>query len=323
VVDPGGEIMIRKLSVVAAAVAVLVLVLGPGGGATAAAAAPDRTPPTTPTNVRVTGTTATSVTLAWNRSSDNSGRFSYVLYESTGAMLPAQQSQTTYHRGGLWPERTYTYTIQAVDRAGNRSGLSNPVSYTTPRDNTPPSAPVLTANRAAPVRVSVWWSAAYDDVSQVFYRLLVDGSARPGGIGGYRDQTLLDLTPSTAYSLVVEARDHFGNTSLSNTVVVTTPSITDVTPPSAPAALRGSDGGGCEAYLSWDRSTDDADDQMSLLYRLYVNGGLAPESMVLGVGRTVAYGRVPDVNRFVVEAVDGSGNVSAPSNELALAMSGC
>jgi hypothetical protein len=32
---------------------------------------------------------------------------------------------------------------------------------------------------------------------------------------------------------------------------------------------------------------------------------------------------VPDVNHFVVEAIDGSGNVSAPSNDLALPLSGC
>jgi hypothetical protein len=38
-----------------------------------AAAAKDRSAPTTPTNLRVTGTTASSVSLAWNASTDKGG----------------------------------------------------------------------------------------------------------------------------------------------------------------------------------------------------------------------------------------------------------
>jgi chitinase len=37
----------------------------------------DRTPPTTPTNLRVTSLSHKSITLAWDPSTDNSGSFSY------------------------------------------------------------------------------------------------------------------------------------------------------------------------------------------------------------------------------------------------------
>lgn len=43
------------------------------GSYQASAAPRDRTPPTTPTDLRVTGTSDYSVSLAWNASSDNSG----------------------------------------------------------------------------------------------------------------------------------------------------------------------------------------------------------------------------------------------------------
>jgi len=49
----------------------------------ASAASRDRTPPTAPTNLRVTGATEDSLTISWNASTDNSGRIeSYVVYPS-------------------------------------------------------------------------------------------------------------------------------------------------------------------------------------------------------------------------------------------------
>jgi len=69
--------------------------------------------------------------------------------------------------------------------------------------------------------------------------------------------------------------------------------------------------------------TDNTDPQSAILYEVYVNGGLAPESTVIGRGSTVAYGRTPGMNRFLIKAVDAAGNVSAPSNELVLDLSGC
>ena len=49
-----------------------------------AAWAADGTPPTAPTNLRVTGTTSFSVSLAWNPSTDNSGSFVYRIRHSWG-----------------------------------------------------------------------------------------------------------------------------------------------------------------------------------------------------------------------------------------------
>jgi chitodextrinase len=59
------------------------------------AAGRDRTPPTAPTNLRVTNLTQMSVTLAWDASTDNSGSFSYSLNKD-GQGFTVPQSRTTY-----------------------------------------------------------------------------------------------------------------------------------------------------------------------------------------------------------------------------------
>jgi len=61
--------ILARLSTVTVMVLMLTLVLG----VSSASAARDRTPPTTPSNLRVTGMTAYSVSLAWDPSTDKSG----------------------------------------------------------------------------------------------------------------------------------------------------------------------------------------------------------------------------------------------------------
>jgi hypothetical protein len=54
--------------------------------------------------------------------------------------------------------------------------------------------------------------------------------------------------------------------------------------------------------------------QFTILYELYVNGILRPESSVIGSGRTVAYAVVEGSNTFEVFAVDSTSNRSAPTS---------
>jgi hypothetical protein len=91
---------------------------GGGGGG-------DTTPPSVPGNLRVTGTSSSSVSLAWNASTDNVG---VTGYEVNGSPVGSGTSTTV---SGLSPSTTYTFTVRAVDAAGNRSGASNQVSATT------------------------------------------------------------------------------------------------------------------------------------------------------------------------------------------------
>jgi chitinase len=94
---------------------------GSGGG--------DTTPPSAPTNLHVTGTTSSSVSLAWTASTDNVGVTGYDVYR--GSTKVATATGTSYTDGGLSASTTYTYTVKARDAAGNVSAASNQVSATT------------------------------------------------------------------------------------------------------------------------------------------------------------------------------------------------
>jgi len=64
--------------------------------APADAARADRTKPTTPTNLRVLGTTPYGVTLGWSPSTDNSGSFHYVICCANVSSQTAPQTATTF-----------------------------------------------------------------------------------------------------------------------------------------------------------------------------------------------------------------------------------
>lgn len=153
---------IRKRLPVLVAAAVAVITLVPAH----AAAAPDTTPPTAPTNVRVTSVSFTSVSLAWTPGTDNSGWVQSVVevrtppyYSQKYGVLGATKSFTALAQG-----TTYTATVWTRDAANNQSaGVS--VQFTTPVDTTAPGAPgnLRVANGA------IVWDAAADDSEQLTY----------------------------------------------------------------------------------------------------------------------------------------------------------
>jgi chitodextrinase len=277
-------------------------------------AARDRTAPTTPSNLRITGSTATSVSLAWNPSTDNSGNWWYIV--AGAGSIRVDPPNTTLTRAPLAQNRTFTFTVYAVDAAGNRSGNSNSVTFTTPPDSAAPSpAPALSVTAVYPTRVQLGWTGSKDDTSpQVFHTLFTDGVARDVS---FRSSYLVQqLAPASTHTFRVTVRDQVGNTASSGTVTVTTAATTDTVPPSAPTDLRETTAGCEEAWLRWTASTDDTDPASLLRYDVYVNGIREPieSSSPIGSTATVAYARGPGLNTFVVRAVDTSGNVSAPSN---------
>jgi hypothetical protein len=109
-----------------------------------ATTAPDTTAPTTPTNLRVTGTGISTVSLAWDRSTDR-WSFSYEVLMNgqvlTSASHPFVGTPSTTLR--KIPPGTHTFQVRARDNSGNVSGLSNPVEVTLAGngDTTPPTAP--------------------------------------------------------------------------------------------------------------------------------------------------------------------------------------
>jgi chitinase len=89
----------------------------------------DTQAPSAPSNLRATGKTSTSVTLAWNAATDNVGVTAYDVYR--GDTKADTVTGTTATVSGLSPSTSYTFTVRARDAAGNTSPASNAVSVTT------------------------------------------------------------------------------------------------------------------------------------------------------------------------------------------------
>ncbi|MGI5176492.1 cellulose binding domain-containing protein [Dactylosporangium sp. CA-152071] len=89
----------------------------------------DTQAPTAPASLRGTGATSSSVSLAWNASTDNVGVTAYDIYR--GGTLATTVTGTSGTVGGLSASTAYTFTVKARDAAGNTSAASNQVSVST------------------------------------------------------------------------------------------------------------------------------------------------------------------------------------------------
>jgi chitodextrinase len=271
--------------------------------------------PTAPTNLRITASSATSVSLAWNASSGSSSSWWYCVQRDGLGCIRVDPPRTTITFTRLLPNTTFNWSVVAISSSGKRSASSNTVTYTTPPDSTPPSAPALSVTGLWPTRIALDWTASIDDVSQVSYTLIADGSPSPSNLIGWGDALILRLAPESTHTYQVVARDASGNTAASNSVTVTTPAKTDNTPPTAPTSLRlSSESAIPEIWLDWDPAADDSDPQSLIMYEVFLNGVL--DHATVGTVETVTYCVGAGQNAITVRAVDTSGNASAFSNEI-------
>jgi chitodextrinase len=314
----GKKVVLRRALGAAVALVLALAVAGPvAAGKKPSPTTGDKTPPTTPTNLHATSLSQTSVTLAWDASTDNSGSFSYsVSKDGQGFTVP--QGQTTFTVDWLSAGRTYTFYVTAVDRSLNTSGQSNVVMVTTLADTAAPPAPSLTGLVRGPSQVRLTWNRVVDDTSTfVTYRVFANGARVTQHLNWYgeTDIVLRHLAPSTTYRFTVKALDQDSNTSTSNEVTMTTAASSDVTPPSTPTNIRIVGSNGCpEFFLGWIQATDDTDPQSLIEYEIYVNGVLSPLAVSAGVDQDFVYATDSGTNTFTVKAVDQAGNTSAAGN---------
>ena len=272
---------------------------------------PDTTPPSVPTGLAITGTTTSSVSLAWaakyrQRTSASRDIGSIEAASKSGPRL----SVPAYTDSSLAASTTYAYTVSAFDAAGNNSAQSAAVQATTqtPPDTTPPSVPSgLTVTGTTTSSVSLSWMASTDNVGVTGYKIYRAGvQVGTSAVPAYTDSS---LAASTTYAYTVSAFDAAGNNSAQSAdVQATTQTPPDTTPPSVPSGLTVTGTTTSSVSLVWTASTDNVGVTGYRIYRAGVQVGTsavpAYTDSSLAASTTYAY---------TVSAFDAAGNNSAQS----------
>lgn len=198
-------------------------------------AAPDTTPPSAPTGLSATGYSPSQVNLSWSPSTDNVSVAGYRVFRN-GTQVGAPGT-TLYQDTGLTPSTTYSYTVAAVDGAGNVSAQSAAVNGTTqaaPADTGPPTVALTAPSSGATVLGTTTLSAtASDDTGVLGVQFLLDGANL-----GVEDTTApysfaWDTTSASngTHAIAARARDGASHLTTSAPVTVT------VNNPATPAGL--------------------------------------------------------------------------------------
>jgi chitodextrinase len=193
----------------------------------------DSVAPTTPTNLKATGATTTSVSFSWSGSTDNVGVAGYGIYRA-GTRV-ATTTAANYTLSGLSCGTSYSLGVDAYDAAGNRSPQASLTIATSPCDTTPPSPPgTPSVTIATQSSIAIMWSSSLDNVGVAGYDVFSNGT-KVGSVTG-TSYTFNGLTCGTSYTLGVEAYDAAGNHSTRATVGGATSACSTPPPPPPPSS---------------------------------------------------------------------------------------
>lgn len=139
----------------------------------------DTTPPTVPTGLTATPGN-TQVGLSWTASTDAVGVTGYRVYR--GGTLVGSPTGTTYTDTGLTNGTGYSYTVAAVDAAGNLSAQTSAVTATPTAGTTAPGAPTGLTATPGSAQVALSWTAPASNGGAAITDYLVEYQPAGGGI---------------------------------------------------------------------------------------------------------------------------------------------
>src|SRR6266571_4973803 len=271
----------------------------------------DTVAPSTPTGLLASAVSSSQINLSWTASTDNVGVTGYRVYRA-GTLMATLGAVTNYQNTGLSVSTSYSYTVQAIDAAGNASAQSASASATTQAapDTIAPSVPTgLTGTAVSSTQINLTWNPSTDNVAVASYQVYLNDALMANTTVTSFQHT--GLTPGTTYNYRVSAADAVPNYSAwtATPVSVTTPAAADTVAPSTPTGLLASAVSSSLINLSWAASTDNVG---VTGYRVYRAGAL-----LVTLGAVSIYqnsGLTPSTTySYTVEAFDAAGNASAQS----------
>lgn len=280
-------------------------------------------PPTTPTNVKVTGVTAHSASIAWDASTDVDWDFTidkepfiqyriYVDDEFVGLT-----GDTRFEVQPLRQDTRFTIAVEAYDRQDNRSAKA-PVAATTARDVTPPIAPFTFRGFSRTPQIIELQFSPVGEQGSIIDHIVSDGTITRVITDPFPTLQRVDFpTPTPGrYTYTIRARDDAGNLSETKTLTFDV----EHTPPTAPGNLRRVSGApDFPEGIAWDAATDNSG--KPLRYRIFIGNLLVAttsntEFNLLNIWYD-PNPRIPSGRHDVtVRAVDQSANESPPSNAI-------
>jgi YD repeat-containing protein len=193
---------------------------------------PDGTPPSVPANLSASAPSSTQVNLSWTASTDTggSGLAGYRVYR--GGSLVGSPTTNSWSDTSVVGSTSYSYSVAAIDNAGNLSGQSSAANVTTP-DTIAPSVPTnVAATAVSTSQINVTWTPSTDTGGSglATHRVYRDGTYIGTGTASF---SATGLAASTTYAFRISAVDNAGNESAQSSPPATA-TTGGGSPPAAP-----------------------------------------------------------------------------------------
>ncbi len=286
----------------------------------------DTTPPQSPQNLTATVINSTQIKLIWDKPTDLD-LAGYRIYRSTISNFQLSSStflvelkNREYIDKGLKSNVTYYYKVVAFDTSGNISIPSNEVFAIPQTTVSPPQNITIVALGPRSIKLS-WQEVTHPDwYSYLIYRstylslgfVLIKEVRMPEFID-------TGLLPETTYYYYITSKDNYGCESYGSNVVFAKTLSVDITPPSSPTGLIFSPIDLTTIFIDWNDNSE-IDISHYLVYRSTLSGFVPSENEFIAEVSTSCY-LDTNLNKntryyYRIFAVDTSGNVSEPSEEL-------
>ncbi|PEM19518.1 chitin-binding protein [Bacillus toyonensis] len=187
---------------------------------------PDTEAPSIPNGIQTQKVTANSIELTWNTSTDNVGVKGYQIFRN-GEMIDTVPG-THFIDKKLQPSTEYSYTVKAIDAAGNVSKESTALTVKTtveaPDTEVPTQPKGLHSMGTTVSSVDLMWSPSDDNVGVDHYDIYreIEGTMKKiatSNTTSYMDNNLL---ANKTYKYVVKAVDVAGNESVQSDIFTIT-----------------------------------------------------------------------------------------------------